>query len=116
GHLAPSEFKAQFEQMSTQNKSHITILKDIISELGGTASTIDPAKIDLSGDRGAGAGPFYDALHTTEDFLILMQVFTDGGMRIYKGQITEVFSDKPTVRALMNIHSVKARQAAFVRF
>lgn len=114
--LAPAEFKTQFEQMAANNKSHITILKTIITDLGGTVAAIDPAKIDLSGGRGNGAGPFYKALTTSADFLVLMQVLTDGGSRIYKGQITEVFSDKTTVRALVNIHSVKARQAAFIRY
>lgn len=114
--LAPADFKAQFEQMAAHTKLHIETLSKIIEELGGTVVILDPAKIDLSGGRGTNAGPFYKALLNTDDFLILMQVLTDAGTRIYKGQITEVLSDKVTVRALMTIHSVKARQAAFVRY
>lgn len=114
--LAPVEFKAQFEQMSAQTKSHIGILQTTITDLGGTVITIPYADIDLNGNKGLGGGPFQKTLTNTSDFLVLAQVLTDGGGRIYKGMITEVFSDKTTVRALVNIHSVKARQAAFVRF
>ena len=114
--LLPAEFKSQFEQIAANTKSHVGILQQLITELGGTVITYADDKIDLNGGRGLGGGPFSGALTNTEDFLILMQVLTDGGERIYKGQVTEVLSDKYVVSALMNIHSVKARQAAFARY
>lgn len=114
--LLPSDFKAQFERIGVNNKSHIGILQGIIIELGGSPLTIDPNKIDTTGGRGNNAGPFVKALSNFEDYLILMQVLTDGGTRIYKGQITEVVSDNVTVTALVKIHSVLARQATFIRF
>lgn len=114
--LLPAGFSAQFERIGENNKSHIGILQGIIIELGGTPMTIDPNKIDTTGGRGNNAGPFVKALTNLEDYLILMQVLTDGGTRIYKGQITEVVSDNVTVTALVKIHSVLARQATFIRF
>jgi len=114
--LAPVEFKTQFNQIATNTKSHIGILQTIITDLGGTVATIDYANIDLNGNKGFGGGSFQKALTNTSDFLVLAQVLSDGGGRMYKGMITEVFSDKTTVRALVNIHSVKARHAAFIRF
>lgn len=114
--LVPVDFKTQFEQVAAHTKSHIKILSDLIFELGGNAFMYDVAKIDLTGGRGNNAGPFYKALTSTEEFLILAQVLTESSSRIYKGQITEVLSDKVTVRALMTIHSVKARHAVFMRY
>lgn len=114
--IIPAEFIEQFELVAAQTKSHIETLKQLVNELGGMPATIAEEKIDLSGNRGTGTGPFGEALNKTADMLILMQVLTDAGERIYKGQIVEIISDKITLRALMTIHSVKARQAAFARF
>ncbi|MBZ0099795.1 MAG: ferritin-like domain-containing protein [Taibaiella sp.] len=114
--LTPGEFSTQFEQVAAQVKSHITILQQLVTELGGTPLEIADEKIDLAGNKGFGGGPFANALSNTADFLVLMQVLTDGGERMYKGQTFQVLSDKITLRALMTIHSVKARQAAFARY
>lgn len=114
--LLPAEFMSQFEMVAAHTQLHMDTLKQLIAELGGSATTIDDAKIDLAGNGGFGGGPFADALTNTEDFLILMQVLTDAGERIYKGQTFQVLSDKITLRALTTIHSVKARQAAFARY
>lgn len=114
--LLPAEFKAQFEKIVANTQSHIDALKQLVTELGGAPIDISDDKIDLTGGRGFGGGPFANALANTEDFLILMQVLTDGGERIYKGQTFQVLSDKITLGTLMKIHSVKARQAVFARF
>ncbi len=114
--LIPQTYAEQFNRIGQNNKSHITIMQGLVTDLGGTPYTIDPDKIDLSAGFGTGSGPFYKALTKFEEYLILMQVLSDGGVRIYKGQIPEVVSDKITVNALMNIHSVIARQATFIRY
>lgn len=116
GGLIPGAFTSQFEKIATNTKQHIAILKETINAIGGTADVIDYDKIDLSGNRGAGGGPFTSSLGDVNDVLVLMAVLTDGGARIYKGQFVEVISDKDTLRIIANIHSVKARQAAFARY
>ncbi len=114
--LVPAEYKTHFEQMAAHTQAHISALNQLISELGGTAANIADDKIDLSGNRGFGGGPFTGALVNTKDLLILLQVLTDGGERIYKGQTFQVLSDKITLGTLMKIQTVKARHATFVRF
>lgn len=114
--LLPAEYKSQFEQIAANTKSHKEILAQLVQDLGGTAAEYAYDKIDLSGNRGFGGGPFSNALVDTENFLILMQVLTDGGQRVYKGQVAEVLSDKYVLSAIMKIHSVKTRQAVFTRF
>jgi len=114
--LAPSEFRTQFELMATHNNAHIELLKQLMSEIGGIPITINEDKIDYSGGRGSGGGQFWRAMENTADFLLLAQVLTETISRIYKGQISEVLSDKYVVRTLSCIHTAKARQAAFIRF
>lgn len=108
--LIPGTYKAQFELMLNNTKANNIILQDLIVELGGVPVLIDPADVDTGG-----RGGFIDAMSNTTDFLIMAQYLCDAGTRIYNGQILEVLSDKITVRALTCIHSVKARNAAFVR-
>lgn len=114
--LVPADFTEHFKSVLAHNKLHIETLKNLVKELGGTEYTVAPDKVDLSGGFGNNGGPFYEALTNTKDFLVLAQFLGDSGARMYRGQITEVLSDKIVVRTLMTLHSVKARQAAFVRF
>lgn len=113
--LVPAEYKTHFEQMAAHTQSHMDALSQLVTELGGTPVTIADDKIDLTGNRGFGGGPFANALVNTEDFLILVQVLTDGGERMYKGQTFQVLSDKITVGTFMKIQTVKARHATFAR-
>lgn len=112
----PEAYTEQFTQVQAHVQGHMTTLRNNILQLGGTPENIDFADIDLTGNRGLGGGPFSKAFSTHEDFLILMTVLCDAGVRIYKGQVVEVFSDKTTVSRLMNIQSVKARHATFARY
>lgn len=116
--LIPTQLVDKFEQMAKQNEGHVTSLSTIIQELGGTAQMIDASDIDLTGDSGNPntVGPFVDSLYSFDNLLIHLQMLCDGGTRMYKGQTFEVMSDNATVTALMKIHSVKARQASYIRF
>lgn len=114
--LAPPQFQEQFAKMHATNQAHIEVLKQLLRELGGTPVTINYDKIDYSGGTGSMGGQFRNAMSVTADFLLLMQVLTETICRIYKGQISEVLSDKIVVRNLSCIHSVKARHATFIRF
>ena len=112
----PAEEKDNFKRIAANNKAHKQTLITLIEELGGTATTLDPADIDLSGNYGNGGGPFGDI--NTIDFknlLVLTQTLCSVAQRSYKGEVTEVLSDNATVRAYMNIHSVKAREASYMR-
>lgn len=113
--LVPSEFRTQFETIHANNRAHMQLIKEEMAKIGGVPVEIDPAKVDYAGGSGSG-GQFYKAMTVTDDFLVLMQVLTETILRIYKGQIYEVLSDKYVVRMLSCIHSAKARQSAFIRY
>lgn len=114
--LIPEKFLEQIKMVNTHVNAQIEVLKAMVFTLGGTPQVIDAGSIDLSGGRGQGNGPFLKASTDTAMFLLLMTYLSDAGVRIYKGQITEVLSDKDVVKVLSNIHSVKARHAAFARY
>ncbi|MCB9063905.1 MAG: ferritin-like domain-containing protein [Chitinophagales bacterium] len=114
--LIPAAFSTQFQSVVDQNKSHVATLQRLVTELGGTPYTIIDTDIDITGGRGSGNGEFVNSLSNFTTFIVQAQYFTDGAVRLYKGQIFEVLTDNITVRALMNIHSTKARQATFIRF
>ncbi len=114
--LLLSELIENYERIVANNKAHIETLRNIVTQLGGTAYTIDEDDIDLTGGYGTNNGPFIAAYDTRANFQVLAQFFADGASRMYKGQVFEVLSDKITVQALMNIHSVKTREATFVRY
>lgn len=115
--LMPTDvFKTQLEMVAKQTKSHINKLQEIIQTIGGTVETLSVDKMDLTGGSGENNGTFLNYNTDLHVFTTLMCVFTDGGTRIYKGQLTEVLSDKETLRVLSSIHSVKARQAALARY
>lgn len=115
--LIPEAATENIKKVVSQNTAQVVSLTTIVTDLGGTPYSLDTSKIDLSGNFGnqAEPGPFADALNSFEKFLIQAQMFSDGGARIYNGQISQTLSDNTTINTLMRIHSVKVRQAAYVR-
>ena len=101
-----------------QNAGHVQIMKTIIGELGGTPVNIDVSTIDYTGDFGNpnADGPFTHSLKYFGNLLVHLQMLSDGGARMYKGQMMETMSDNATVTALMKIHATKTRQATYIRF
>lgn len=114
--VIPDAYSALFDAVIQQNKAQRASIEGLITELGGNAVIIPADDIDVSGGFGTNNGPFASSFTSGEEFLELAQFLADAGERIYKGQITEVTSDKISVQTLMNIHSVKAREATMVRY
>lgn len=112
----PGNFKENFNKVINYNKEQIKVLEGIIGDLGGTVEFIDSANIDLTAGAGNNRGPLAGKYDDFEVFLILAHMLSDATVRIYKDQVTEVLSDNESVRAIMNIHSVKAREASFFRY
>ena len=60
-------------------------------------------------------GAFADVFTNYQTFLALAQAFEDTGVRAYKGQAANLFSNKDILEAALSIHSVEARHASEVR-
>lgn len=120
--IIPAADQAAFTTIETHELAHVNFLRTAISNAGSTPYTPahysgDPvtgnAYVPLAYDFTAGgAFPVYTSYAT---FLTVSQTFEDTGVRAYKGQAGNLQSDKSTLQAALQIHSVEARHAAHIR-
>jgi len=107
GLIADAAEKAVFTQIHKHEAAHVAFLKGAL----GSAAVAKPTFDFTAG--GAFPDPFTAGNYQT--FLALSQAFEDTGVRAYKGQAGNLISDKATLTAALQIHSVEARHAAEVR-
>jgi hypothetical protein len=93
--------------------AHVTLLKNTIVALGGTA--VAKPVFDFSAGNGSGNGPFKTVFSDYGLFLAVAQTFEDTGVRAYKGQAASLMSNNDVLTAALNIHSVEARHASHIR-
>jgi len=87
---------------------HVAFLTSTIKALGGT-----PQKSPVF-DFTAG-GTFPTVFSDYETFLAVSQTLEDTGVRAYKGQATHAQMNNTVLTAALQIHSVEARHASYVR-
>jgi hypothetical protein len=111
-----AETLGTLRQIAKHEAAHVAFLKTAITSLGGGAPiTYTGAEFDFTGGNGSGTGPFAAAKSDPVILLALAQVLEDTGVRAYKGQLDKLIGDKPTLTAVMRIHSVEGRHAARIR-
>jgi hypothetical protein len=112
--LIPStqEYDA-FNFIRTNDETHVAFLQKTIKQLGG--KSIASPTFDFTGGAGSGTGPYADVFTNYATFLALAQVFKDVAIRAYKGQLVTLVQGGTLLTALMDIHSVEARHASFIR-
>jgi len=103
--------------IATDEANHVSFLRTVITQLGGTPVTATAADFDFTGGRGTNAGPFSDYRTNPATYLALAQSFEDTGVRAYKGAapLSVVMANKTVLTAALNIHSVEARHASHLR-
>lgn len=111
--LIEGEAKASFQRILEDNKSHVTILSDAITALGGTPITVP--SVDYTGGYGGNNGPYKESLQKYPEFLVMAQVLADSAVRAYKGEMSSFILDKKILQNAVNIHSTEARHAAYIR-
>ena len=95
---------------------HVAFLRRVISSLGATPTTYDPAAtFDFTGGRGSGTGPFAAATTDLGFLLAATQGFEDTGVRAYKGQAGKLLRTPSALTPALQIHSLEARHAAKIR-
>ena len=87
---------------------HVAFLTSTIIALGGT-----PQKSPVFDFTAAGTFPTVFSDYAT--FLAVSQTLEDTGVRAYKGQATHVQQNDTVLTAALQIHSVEARHASYVR-
>ena len=108
--------KAGLQLVLTDETNHVKLLQGVLGTNATWQGTAEP-NIDLTGNAGrtTGTGPFANALDTLDSALAAVQAFEDTGVRAYKGRAAELVGNKVVLTVALNIHSVEARHASYIR-
>jgi ferritin-like protein len=110
-----AETLGTLRQIAKHEAAHVAFLTTAITALGGAPVPYTGAEFDFTGGNGSGTGPFAAAKSDPVVLFTLAQVLEDTGVRAYKGQLDKLIDDKPTLTAVLRIHSVEGRHAARIR-
>ncbi len=105
-----------FTTVRDHEVAHVALLRSTITALGGTPVTFTLANFDYTAGNGSMAGPYATVFTSYDTFLAVSQAFEDTGVRAYKGQAGNLISNNEVLTAALQIHSVEARHAAYVRY
>lgn len=108
GLITNGTLKRSFMDIREDENAHVAFLKATITALGGTP--VSEPKFDFTA-----GGTFPTVFSDLGTFLAVSQTFEDTGVRAYKGQAGYLQSSNDVLTAALQIHSVEARHASFVR-
>jgi hypothetical protein len=97
-----------FMTIRDHENEHVAFLTATIKALGGTP--VAKPTFDFTA-----GGAFADVFSNADTFYAVSQTFEDTGVRAYKGQAGNLMSSNDVLTAALQIHSVEARHASFVR-
>jgi hypothetical protein len=103
---------AALQQIQKHEQQHVDFL---MANGASNILNLNAGSFDFTGARGAGNGPFAQALSDLHFLLALAQGAEDTGVRAYKGQAPNLMSDSVRLEAALRIHSVEARHASKIR-
>ena len=116
--------------IQADENNHVNFLRGVLTATNESAAnkgrstaalpvgTTFSASYDFSGNaKGTvpGGGPFAAVFSNYDIFLAVSQAFEDTGVRAYKGQAGFLKGNQVVLTAALNIHSVEARHAAYIR-
>lgn len=99
-----------FTRIRDLENDHVNTLKTTITALGGTPVSFTAASFDFTAH-----GAFPTVFSDYGLWLAVSQTFEDTGVRAYKGQASNLMSNHDVLTAALQIHSVEARHASYVR-
>lgn len=100
--------KEGYKIINKHEAAHVNFLQTTIRALGG--KPVKEPKFDFTA-----GGTFPNVFSDYGTFLAVSQAFEDTGVRAYKGQAGNLISSDTVLTAALQIHSVEARHASFVR-
>lgn len=103
--LIPANQRAAFAQIKKHEDQHVALLRGALA-----ANAVPKPTFDFTA-RNA----FPDVFTNLATFTTLAQAFEDTGVRAYKGQAGGLIGNKDLLTIALQIHSVEARHASFVR-
>lgn len=102
-----NETKAAFTTLMNQEQAQVHFLKNTIVSMDGTVNVVPSYDFTLEGTL----DPFNDF----PTLLTVAQVLEDTCVRALKGQAANLMSHNMALTAVLNIHSVNARHASYIR-
>lgn len=114
--LIPAADLAGFTSIRDHEVAHVAALRQTITSLGGTPVTFTAASFDFTAGNGSMSGPYSTVFTNYDTLLAVSQAFEDTGVRAYKGQAGNLISNNDVLTAALQIHSVEARHAAYIRY
>ncbi len=87
---------------------HVDFLRSTITSMGG--KPVQKPSFDFTA-----GGTFPTVFSNYDVFLAVSQTFEDTGVRAYKGQAANLISNHEVLTAALQIHSVEARHASYLR-
>lgn len=113
--IIPSADLPGFTLIRDHEVAHVAALKQTITSLGGTPVNYTAANFDYTAGNGSMSGPYANVFTNYDTLLAVSQAFEDTGVRAYKGQAGNLISSNEVLTAALQIHSVEARHASYVR-
>jgi hypothetical protein len=107
---APAAAQTALTKIRDDENKHVAFLKTVLG-----AAAVPKPTFDFTAGNGSGVGPFAGYLANYAVQLAMAQTFEDTGVRAYKGQATNLQSNRTVLTAALNIHSVEARHASHIR-
>ncbi len=101
----PSADLTGIKDVQDDENAHVAFLKSVLS-----SAAIAKPSIDLTAK-----GTFPDVILNYNTFLAVGETFEDTGVRAYKGQAPNLLGNKVVLTAALQIHSVEARHASYIR-
>jgi hypothetical protein len=108
--IIPAADLAGFTSIRDHEVAHVAFLRTAIQGAGGTPVSFTFASFDFTAK-----GAFPTVFTNYDTLLAVSQAFEDTGVRAYKGQAGNLMSNKAVLTAALQIHSVEARHAAYIR-
>lgn len=105
-----------FTAIRDHEVAHVALLRQTITQLGGTPVTYTLANFDFTAGNGSMSGPYATVFSSYDTLLAVSQAFEDTGVRAYKGQAGNLISNNDVLTAALQIHSVEARHASYIRY
>ncbi len=100
--------------IAAHEAAHVKFLAGAIT--GAGATPVAKPKFDFSANGGSNTpGPLAAVFTDYPTFLVVAQALEDTGVRAYKGQAGFLVKGGDVLTAALNIHSVEARHASYIR-
>jgi len=106
--LIPAEDRLIFAEVQMHENAHVTFLRKTLMALGATP--VAKPRFDFTAK-----GAFPTVFSSYATYKAVAQALEDTGVRAYKGQATNLVGTGAVLEAALNIHSVEARHAAYIR-